>query len=159
MRLLIIFLLFFNSCYAGGQEPQYPQPLPVPPIEVTPASDGENLRNSVNLHRMTLGLKPLAPSDQLTCAASLQAAYLWVHGDCGHMGPGGQNFSQRVKMCGGRIAARGEVVACGHTDFVQVVYDWKDDPGHADIILNPKATHAGGARVGDRWVMVVDYGS
>lgn len=157
MRLLIIFLLFFNSCYAGGQEPQYPEP--VPPIEATPVSDGENLRNSINLHRMVLGLKPLAPSDQLTCAASLQASWLWLHGGCGHVGPGGQNFGQRVKICGGGVAARGEVVACGHTDFVNVVYDWREQPDHAHIILNPKASHAGGARVGDKWVMVVDYGS
>lgn len=148
MLKLTLAIIFFIATCAKAQE------MPPNPIPATRKSLGMSFVDYINLERFRLGLQELEYSDQLTCAASLQAAYLAYHNLCIHYGPRFESFSDRAKRCGG--AARGEVLACGHTDFVAVVDDWIADQRHRDIILDPDATQIGGASLGDKWIVLVN---
>ena len=150
MLKFIMCALFFLTAMCAKAQGE----MPANPIPAMPKSLGVSMVDYINLERMKLGLRQLQYSDQLTCAASLQSAYLAYHNLCTHLGPRGQPFTERAKLCGGK--ARGEVLACGYTDFVAVVDAWLADPRHRVIILDPEATQIGGASLGERWIVTVD---
>lgn len=160
MRMFTILLCFILTIDCAVAESQCPSCPPVPPtipadpIEAIPASDGQNLVDMVNMERRKLGLKPIRFSDQLTCASSMHAAWLFREDKCQHTGPGVQTFVNRANICGG--SARGEVIACGQETHVQVVKDWMADQGHRDIIMDPEMTHMGAAKLGGKWVAVLN---
>lgn len=145
---LIVTILFFIATCARGQE------IPPNPIPSIPKSLGMSMVDYINLERFKMGLKEVTYSDQLICAASIHATYISNHNQCTHYGPRLQSFADRVKMCGG--VARYEVIACGFTDFVEVVAAWAKDPSHRNIIFDPEATQIGGAAVGNKWVVVIN---
>lgn len=160
MKYLILFALFFTSTYCVGEQAVDPPladqditPEPADPVEAMGASDGENIVAMVNLERFRAGLLPLQFSDQLTCASSLHATYLWRREACDHRGPGLQTFETRAQMCGG--VGRAEVLACGQTSFVRAVSDWLGDARHRSILMDQKALQMGAARMGEKWVGVL----
>lgn len=147
MNKVILTIVFLMSTLAKGQT------VPAEPIPVTPSSFGMSLVDYINLERFKNGLSELKYSDQLTCAASLQASHLAYLGLCTHMNARFGSFPQRASLCGGK--ANGEVIACGQKDFMKAVETWLDSLPHRAIIMDPKATEIGGAAIGGKWVVLV----
>jgi len=145
-KLLLTIMLLISTRALGQGTPAYP-------IPATPESAGKSLVDFINLERHKTGLSVLQYSDQLTCAASLQAAHLAYLDLCTHYNARFGNFPQRASLCGGK--ATGEVIACGQKDFMKAVETWLDSLPHRAIILDPKATTIGAAALGGKWVVVV----
>ena len=148
MNKVILTILFLMSTLAKGAEP-----IPAQPIPATPSSLGMSLVDYINLERVMNGLSALKYSDQLTCAASLQAAHLAYLGLCSHMNARFGPFTQRASLCGG--TANGEVIACGQKDFMKAVEIWLDSLPHRAIIMDPLAKEIGGAAIAGKWIVLV----
>ena len=162
MRMLTMLMcLFFTlDCAVAESGPQCPPPeapppsVPADPVEALPGSDGQNIVDAINFERRKLGLRPIRFSDQLTCASSMHAAWLFRNDRCQHTGPGVQAFGNRAQICGG--SARGEVIACGQATHLQVVKDWLNELSHRDIIMDPDMYEMGAAKLGNKWVAVLN---
>lgn len=158
---ILFFAMFVPDCASARAELKEPgmplpdaPPMPAPPVIVaTPTGISTALATMINEARKTRGLEPLAIDDQLTCVASIHAAYLReVPNLCQHL----KNLDDRMEFCGGERAA-GEVIACRYHNFDEVVGAWLNSPSHAKILLSNKIKRIGGTSIDDQWVVTVGY--
>jgi uncharacterized protein YkwD len=101
----------------------------VDPVSVAPAGMENDILRYVNLHRDSLGLKPL----QMNAVESEIAAKHSRDMASGKTPFGHQGIEQRIKAIGkqiGAVMAAGENVAYGQTTAREVVNEWLNSPGH-----------------------------
>jgi uncharacterized protein YkwD len=154
----IIMVMVSTIALAQQQGPQeMPPPVPADPIEAVSTGEAYALASHINFIRQAADLPPLAIDDHLTCAGSIQAAWLdRIPPYCGHTGQAGSTTDMRVKWCGGKGLA-GEIIGCGYTTYLDVVADWLKSQNHFKMIMNPKIKRMGGTAVGEQWSVVFGY--
>lgn len=100
--------------------------------------DQEYLLSRVNRIRAAAGLNPVALSSTLSCAARSWSKRIWRLRICTHVDPQtGEQFWQRVAVCGGRLVQGWEIVACGYPEIDSALMGWLNSPPHRNILLNP----------------------
>lgn len=100
--------------------------------------DQTYLLNQVNATRAKYGLRPVVLSTTLSCAARSWSKRIWRLRICTHTDPQtGQQFWQRVQLCGGRLTQGWEIVACGYPDIDSAILGWLNSPPHRNILLSP----------------------
>jgi uncharacterized protein YkwD len=101
-----------------------------------------------NVHRLTLGLSPLAPSGTLNKAAEWKAAHMANFNYFSHDDPT-RSWDQRIRDCGYTYGA-GENIAYGYRTPQEVVTGWLNSEGHRRNIENGNYKVLGvGAAVAD----------
>lgn len=135
---LAILAIFANTAKADWQE--------APPWPASVGSMGENMVADLNLARLNYDLKMLQFDDQLTCAASLMAA----QGTCLNI-----PLLTRIRLCGGKHARIGQLMACGEGDYPNVIDAWMRDAKTKEIIMNDRYATMGAAKVGSIWVAIL----
>lgn len=155
---LISVMLVMVSTVAMAQSPQeMPPAVPADPIEAVSTGEAYALASHINFIRKAADLPALAIDDHLTCAASIQAAWLdKMTPYCGHAGLSASTTDLRVKWCGGKGLA-GEIIGCGYATYLDVVADWLKSPNHFKMIMNPKIKRMGGTAVGEQWSVVFGF--
>lgn len=105
----------------------------------------EYMQARVNATRAQYGLRPVVLDTTLSCAARSWSKRVWRLNICTHVDPvTGQQFWQRVELCGGRLTRGGwEIVACGYPDINTAITGWLRSPSHRAVLLNPNVSTIG----------------
>ena len=149
---LISLIMVMISTIALAQEP-----IPADPVEAVSTGEAYAIASHINFIRHAAELPPLAIDDHLTCAGSIQAAWLdKIPPYCGHNGQGGSTTEHRVKWCGGEGLA-GELIGCGYANYLDVVGDWLKSENHFRMIMHPKIKRIGGTAKDGSWVVVFGF--
>jgi uncharacterized protein YkwD len=123
----------------------YPSAI-VQEYEKAPLSETqEYMLAQVNATRAKFGLRPVILDTTLSCAARTWSKRVWRLNICAHVDPvTGQQFWQRVELCGGRLVRGGwEIVACGYPGINYAITGWLRSPSHRAVLLNPSVTNVG----------------
>jgi uncharacterized protein YkwD len=123
----------------------------LPALFVTPACATSNdlsdielaLVREVNVMRKARGLKLLALQAQLNQAARAYAERLAARTFFDHVSPDGDGPTDRAEAAGYDWRRLGETLAAGQTSAKEAAISWRDSPGHAKIIFDPKHKHVG----------------
>lgn len=115
---------------------------------------GSELLTTINQERVKRGLPKLIEKSELNCAASKQADYIGSRKICSHTGAGGSSPGDRIKSCGLRPLAWGEIVACGQRTPRAAVDAWIKSPGHNAIMFSKTYRYFGGAMSNNYWTVV-----
>lgn len=116
----------------------------------------------INAERQASGLQPLRASAALQKAATSHACDMAERGFFAHKGPGGPEFTQRLRKSGYRYRAANENIAMtSSSSVVQVTSMWRDSPKHLDNVLDPKVREVGVglAQIGDQVFWVTNSGA
>ena len=98
----------------------------------------EYLVMRVNEMRAYYRRAPVVFSPTLACAARSWAKTTWRLRYCGHVDmKTGQQFWQRVNICGGRLTRGYELVSCEVPSIEMALADWLNEPSSRKILLSP----------------------
>ena len=106
------------------------------------SGDNQQMLDSVNNTRKSVGAKPVCLSDSITQASLPQTQYQASHDTLTHDGT--QDVGTRITSTGFSQSGAGECVGMVNPDSQTAVYQaWVSDPAHYAILVNPDWTHMG----------------
>lgn len=145
MLMLTKALLLAHTAFA--------QQIPVPPtVPALSLGESANIVSELNFIRHDYNLRELELNDQLTCMASIQAAWLDnMRADCRHT-----DLSPRAEICGA-VAVAGEVQGCGYGNVRELMLGFLNSPSHRKMILDPRLKRASASKIDDQWVITLGY--
>ena len=159
---LALAALSLAACEPAQVERRASPPLTVAAPSAAPSAapdplSAQGMIDLVNAERLARGLGALRFDRRLGAAASGHAADMGTGGFFDHRGSDGATHGDRIAARGFRACLAGENIAWGQRSVSEVVRGWLGSPGHARVMLHPRATAFGGGFHPDRrqWVMVV----
>ncbi len=123
--LVIPFLSFNNPYTNGDRTPVYDDGMPV----ISLANMETDILRFVNLHRRSVGLKPLQYNDIESAVAGRHSYNMAT----GKLPFGHKDLQKRMNIIArqiGYVSATGENVAYGQMSAKEVVEGWLKSPGH-----------------------------
>lgn len=101
------------------------------------------LIRAVNVMRKARGLPMLTLRQDLSQAARAYAKRMADKDFFSHVAPEGDGPTDRADAVGYDWMRLGETLAAGYRTPADAVRSWRDSPGHAKIIFDPKHRHIG----------------
>ena len=95
---------------------------------------------------------PLTWNDKLEYSAYLHAKEMNDYNYFGHRSRSGEDVGDRVDKIGYKWRNVGENLAVGQTNFKEALKDWLESDSHCRMIMDPKMSEMGLAKVGRYWV-------
>jgi len=129
----------------------------VPPIAncnaTTNAGYVSQLLDLMNAARREVQAVALTVHPQLTAAAQGHSMDMACNNFLSHTGSNGSYIHERLRAAGYMNAGFNEIIAIGTPQ--DAMYQWKNDPGHWEIVINPNITAIG---IGYAYSATSDYG-
>ena len=131
----------------------FSDPVPAPPtVPALSLGESAGIVQELNWTRYQYNLPELELDDQLTCMASIQAAWLDnMRGPCKHT-----DLAPRAEACGA-VAVAGEVQGCGYGNAQDLMRGFLQSPSHRKMILDPRLKRASATRIDDQWVVTLGF--
>jgi len=95
---------------------------------------------------------PVIWNDQLEFSALLHARDMKQHNYFGHYSKSGHDVGTRVEKIGYRWLVIGENLGEGQKNFDEVLEDWIKSETHCEMLMDPRVTEMGVAKLGKYWV-------
>ena len=135
--LLLSCAVFFTSCVKEDDGIYFNE---INEVKVTYSTIELEILDKVNIHRESLGLKPLENLDVISSVALSHTSYMVEIDKVNH-----DHFLQRQENLELKADAKsvGENVAYGYNSSKGVVEAWLESDAHRAIIENDKYTHFG----------------
>ena len=111
------------------------------------------LFNLINAARREAGLNELVVNAQLTAAAQGHSTDMACNNFLSHFGSNGSYIHERLRAAGYMNAGFNEIIAIGTPQ--DAMYQWRNDAGHWEIVVNPGITDIG---IGYAYSATSDYG-
>ncbi|MDX1408921.1 MAG: CAP domain-containing protein [Saprospiraceae bacterium] len=96
---------------------------------------------------------PVTWNDRLATSATLHARQMDRYDFFEHYSRGGKDIGERVRAVGYQWRTIGENLARGHRTVDHVLRDWQKSVTHCRVLMNPKFSEMGLAKVGTYWVL------
>ncbi len=95
----------------------------------------QQLMDLINQARAEAGLSAVTIQAQLAAAAQAHSMDMACGNYLSHNGPNGEFIGYRIRESGYASAGFSEIIAIGTPQ--DAMYQWRNDPGHWEIVMNP----------------------
>ncbi|MBK9151187.1 MAG: CAP domain-containing protein [Saprospiraceae bacterium] len=100
-------------------------------------------------------MQPVGPvrwNETLYRSAEVHAKEMMQFNYFAHFSKDGLDIGDRLQKAGYNWQVAGENLGEGQKDFEEVLQDWLESPSHCRMILHPRVTEMGVAKIGKYWV-------
>jgi len=97
-------------------------------------------------------VKAVTWNDQLEYSALLHARDMKRHNYFGHYSKSGKDVGTRVEKIGYKWLVVGENLGEGQHSFEEVLNDWIKSSSHCEMLMDPRVTEMGVAKLDKYWV-------